>query len=66
MNQLKRLGCKEFVICFDGDEAGRRGTEKLRRQLSSSAIVWSIKMFEGKDVNDCTPEEFRQLYADKE
>lgn len=66
INQLKRLGCHEFVLCFDGDEAGRKATERLRNQLSSVAIVWSINMLEGKDVNDLDPDTFRQLYESKE
>lgn len=66
LNQLKRLGCREFVICMDGDEAGRKATEKLKHQLSNIAIVWSIKMPDGKDLNDCTKEEFLQLYEEKE
>lgn len=66
MNQLKRLGCHEFVICMDGDEAGRKATEKLRRQLSSVAIVWSINMLDGKDVNDIDKETFQELYENKE
>ena len=66
INQLKKLGCHEFVICMDGDEAGRKATEKLRRHLSSVAIIWSISMPDGKDLNDCTREEFLQLYEEKE
>lgn len=66
INQLKRLGCHEFVICMDGDEAGRKATEKLKKQLSSVAIVWSINMFDGRDLNDCTKEEFDKLYLEKE
>lgn len=66
MNQLKRLGCHEFVICMDGDEAGRKATEKLKRQLSSIAIVWSINMIDGKDVNDLDKETFQELYENKE
>ena len=66
INQLKKLGCHEFVICMDGDEAGRKATEKLRRHLSNVAIIWSISMPDGKDLNDCTREEFLQLYEEKE
>jgi len=66
MDQLRRLGCSEFVICMDGDEAGRKATEKLRNQLKSVAIVWSISMPAGKDLNDCSKQEFDQLYEDKE
>lgn len=66
INQLKRLGCREFVLCMDGDEAGRRATEKLKRQLKSVAIVWSIPMPDGKDLNDLEKDEFLKLYDLKE
>ena len=66
IDQLKQLGCKEFVICMDGDDAGRRATEKLKNQLRSVAIVWSIRMPDGKDANDCTRDEFIMLYNNKE
>lgn len=66
MQQLKRLGCNEFVLCMDGDDAGRRATEKLRNQLRSVAIVWSIQMPDGKDLNDVDKETFDKLYQEKE
>lgn len=66
INQLKQLGVQEFVLCLDGDEAGQRGMEKLKRALRSVAIVWTIKMPPDKDVNDCTKEEFDALYATRE
>lgn len=66
MTQLKRLGCREFVICMDGDEAGRKATEKLKNQLKSVAIVWSIHMPDGKDLNDVDKETFDRLYEEKE
>lgn len=66
INQLKQLGVQEFVLCLDGDEAGQRGIEKLKRALKSVAIVWTIKMPVDRDVNDCTKEEFDALYATRE
>lgn len=66
MTQLKRLGCHEFVICMDGDDAGRRATEKLKNQLKSVAVVWSINMIEGHDLNDIDQETFERLYEEKE
>ena len=66
MKQLQRLGCHEFVLCMDGDDAGRKATAKLRKQLSSVAIIWSISMPDGKDLNDCTKAEFDALYEAKE
>ena len=66
IDQLKRLGVQEFVLCLDGDEAGQRGMEKLKRALRSVAMIWTIKMPVDKDVNDCTQEEFDALYKTKE
>ena len=66
IEQLKQLGVQEFVICLDGDEAGQRGTMKLKQALSKVALVWTIKMPIEKDINDCTKEEFDKLYSQKE
>lgn len=66
IEQLKQLGVQEFVLCLDGDEAGQRGMEKLKRALRSVAIVWTVKMPVDKDVNDCTREEFEQFYQARE
>ena len=63
IDQLKQLGVSEFVLCLDGDEAGRRGTEKLKKALSRVALVWTIQMPSDKDINDCTEEEFKKLYS---
>lgn len=61
--QLKQLGVQEFVLCLDGDEAGQRGAEKLKRALGKVAIVWTVHMPPDKDANDCkTKEEFDQYY----
>lgn len=67
IEQLKRLGVQEFVLCLDGDEAGQRGTEKLKRALSKVAIIWTVHMPVDKDLNDCqTKEEFDQYYNARE
>lgn len=59
---LKKLGIREYVLCLDGDEAGERGTNRLKRGLCNTSIVWSVKMPPDKDVNDCSYEEFKILY----
>ena len=66
IDQLKQLGVQEFVLCLDGDEAGQRGMEKLKRALRTVALVWTIKMPADKDINDCTKEEFDHLYNSRE
>lgn len=66
ISQLKKLGVREFTLCLDGDSAGEKAAVKLKRQLSSVAIVWVVHVPEGKDVNDLTKEEFDELYANRE
>lgn len=67
INQLNRLGVASYVICLDNDDAGRRGTEKLKKALSSNAMVWSMTVPpDGRDVNDLTKEEFDQCYLNRE
>jgi len=66
IQQLKELGASEFVIATDGDDAGRKGAAKLKRYLSSVAIVWTIPMPDGKDVNDCDEATFKKLYEQRE
>ena len=66
IDQLKQLGVQEFVLCLDGDEAGQRGMEKLKKALRRVSLVWTIKMPTDKDINDCSKEEFDALYATRE
>lgn len=67
IDQLKKLGAKSFVLCLDNDEAGRRGTEKLKKALSQSAIVWTMHVpDDGRDLNDLTYEEFIECYNNKD
>lgn len=67
ISQLMRLGVQEFVLCLDPDEAGRRGTAKLKKALRSVALVWVMTLPEGKDVNDLSgKQEFDYYYSMKE
>ncbi|MCM1226129.1 MAG: toprim domain-containing protein [Clostridium sp.] len=62
IQQLKELGVHEFILAFDPDDAGRKATEKLKRSLKHTAIVWSFEGIPaGKDINDLTKEEFEAL-----
>lgn len=65
ISQLKQLGVQEYVICLDPDDAGRRGANKLKKALSGVGLVWVVDMPDGKDLNDCTKEEFDKVYADR-
>lgn len=62
MQQLKELGVKRFIIALDPDEAGARGTEKLRKQLRKVAFISQVHGIpKGKDLNDLTDDEFNRL-----
>lgn len=66
INQLRSLGVNEFVLCMDGDDAGRRASNKLKNALKDVAIIWTINMPDGKDLNDCSKDEFDKLYLERE
>ena len=66
LDQLRRLGVNEFVLCMDGDDAGKRANSKLKKNLSDVAIVWTVNIPDGKDLNDLSKEEFDELYRLRE
>ena len=62
IEQLKRLGVREFILGFDPDEAGERATRRLKKALKSVALVWQFEGIpEGKDINDLSEKEFNSL-----
>lgn len=62
---FKQFGVKEIILCFDADEAGKRGAASAVNRLSEIGITCSILTLPDKDVNDYfrrhTPEEFEAL-----
>lgn len=60
INELNKSGIRHFVICFDPDQAGVKGANKLKKMLSKDKFVDVVTMPVGKDVNDLTKEEFEQ------
>lgn len=59
--EIIKSGVKSVVICFDGDNAGRRGTEKMLKKLSGRLFCSYIEVPEGKDMNDLDPDEIKDL-----
>lgn len=58
---INQLPFRTIYLCLDGDNAGRNGARKLCKNISKGKIVYEYLMPEGKDVNDLTLEEFRQV-----
>lgn len=66
INQLKRLGCSEFVIALDGDEAGWKASRRLKSRLKSVALIWTMHLPDGEDINSITEEEFHRIYDERD
>lgn len=60
MKQLKDLPIREYILCFDGDDAGRKATQKFKDYLTNKFIT-PVFIYEGKDINDLNKEEFSNL-----
>jgi DNA primase len=49
---LEKCDVNEVTLCFDGDDAGKRGMEKVSAQLKEkNIIVHAIELPDGEDVN---------------
>lgn len=58
---LKTSGIRHYYLCFDGDEAGRKGAFRFITYMNKDVLITNINIPEGKDVNDLTKEEFKRL-----
>ncbi len=51
---------RKYILCFDGDNAGKEATTRFIQNVRNKLIDYYI-FPEGKDVNDLTHEEFKKL-----
>lgn len=58
---LNRSPIREYVLCFDGDEAGDRGRARFMKNIRDDVFVSYIRLPRGKDVNDLEKSEFKAL-----
>ena len=49
---LERLPVRKFILGLDPDEAGRKGSEKLRYMLGARKLITEFNIPEGYDIND--------------
>lgn len=57
---LNKLPVREYILCFDPDEAGRKATERFKQNVKGKILKEIIYEEEGKDINDLQ-EKFLQL-----
>lgn len=60
-NILRKYSNLNFILCFDGDDAGRKGADRFIKELGSTHFITIKEIPPGKDVNDLTLDEFKSL-----
>jgi DNA primase len=63
--QLYRAGVTRIELGFDNDKAGRNGMRKAYERAKGKFEVFFLVYPEGKDADDCTPEELAEVDANK-
>lgn len=58
---LRKYSDLNFVLCFDGDDAGKKGAARFVKELGQSHFIVIKEIPQGKDVNDLSFEEFKNL-----
>jgi hypothetical protein len=58
---LNKSPIRNYILCFDGDEAGRKGANRFISNIRKDVFVSIKKVPDGKDVNDLSKEEFDNL-----
>lgn len=61
IKSLNNTNIKRYILCYDGDYAGRKGAYRFKKLIRKDVFVDEIKLPEGKDINDLTKEEFDNL-----
>lgn len=59
--QLKQLNARKLIVAFDGDSAGRKATQRLKKKLNGYKLITHYELPDGKDINDLSKEEFEKL-----
>ena len=58
---LNKSGIRHYVLCFDGDTAGDKGTERFKNNIRKDVFIDVVKVPRGKDLNDLSEEDARKL-----
>lgn len=58
---LKKSGIRDYILCFDGDEAGDKGRDRFIKAMNTDVFISSKILPRGKDVNDLNKEDFDLL-----
>ena len=62
ISKLNNTDIKHYILCYDGDDAGRKGAARFKKFIRKDVFVDELIMPEGKDLNDLSKEEFELVY----
>lgn len=62
-NTLKKSGIRNYILLFDGDEAGRKGAMRFKKNMPPDVFITDVRLPAGKDVNDLTYDEVMNLVS---
>ena len=62
LNTLKNSGIRSYILCFDGDDAGRKGANRFKKFIGDDVFITDVILPSGKDVNDLSKEEIEKLF----
>ena len=60
---LRKCGIRNFILMLDGDEAGQKGAYRFRKNMSKDCFITTVNLPAGKDVNDLSAEQIKELLA---
>ena len=55
---LNKTDIISYILMYDNDAAGRKGAERFKKLIKKNVFINDIIMLKGKDVADCSKEEF--------
>ena len=61
LQELKNLPYRKIILALDPDEAGIKGCHKIYKALKDSKLITRVQVPKGKDINDLSEEEFKNL-----
>ena len=62
-NTLRKSGIRNYILLFDGDEAGRKGAMRFKKNMPPDVFITDVRLPAGKDVNDLTYDEVMNLVS---
>lgn len=57
---LNKYNTRKYILCFDGDEAGDRATQRFKQNVRGK-LIEEVVLPRNKDINDLTLEQFKKL-----